>query len=116
VEYGTVQMYRSFEGMLRLHLQFDIHDDSILLFIYRNLPGNSCILSQISQISFIADHTEYMNITENHANISVYTEKVKGTDYLEGLDGRRDSGRDPQIIHYIYQNFLFLLSALFPVM
>jgi len=71
------------------------------------------------QISFIVDHTEYINITENHENIRVWTKrKVKGTDYLEGLgiDGRWDLGRDPPRTHCIYQNVLFLLSALFPVM
>jgi hypothetical protein len=43
---------------------------------------------------------------------------LKRTDYLEGLgiDGRWNSGTDPPSIHNIYQNFLFLLSALFPVM
>ena len=57
----------------------DIHGDSILrstsLFIYRNLPRNSWILSSMCQISFIVDHTEYINITENHANITVWTKK-----------------------------------------
>ena len=62
----------------------DTHDDSILLFIYRNLPRNSWILSSMCQISLIAYHAEYMNITKNDANVRVWTEKSE----MNGLFGR----------------------------
>jgi len=70
----------------------DIHYDSILqstsLFIYRNLPKNNWILLQMCQISSTAYHTEYMNVTKIHTNISVWTENLKWTDYLEVLSHR----------------------------